>query len=81
MDVFSLLFYNCIVDEKKVGSVVVKGFIELMWLDLYNKGDVCYWEGFVIVYNLDNQFGKGSCIFVYLWCMFGEVIVGCIVML
>lgn len=80
MDVFILFYYNCIVDVKDVGVVVVEGFIELMWLDLYNKGDVCYCEGFVIEYNSSCMFGRGSCIFVYFWCMLGEVMVGCMVM-
>jgi hypothetical protein len=67
MDVPASPFYNRIVDEKKVGSAAVKGSTEPMRLDLHNKGDVRYREGFVIAHNPDNQPGKGSCIFAHLW--------------
>lgn len=72
MDVPASPFYNRIVDEKKVGSAAVKGSTEPMRLDLHNKGDVRYREGFVIAHNPDNQPGKGSCIFAHLWRQPGE---------
>lgn len=80
MDVPSSPFYNRIVDEKKVGSAAVKGSTEPMRLDLYNKGDVRYQEGFVIAHNPDNQPGKGSCIFAHLWRQPGEATAGCTAM-
>ena len=60
MDVPGSPFYNRIVDEKKVGNAAVKGSTEPMRLDLHNKGDVRYREGFVIAHNPDNQPGKGA---------------------
>ena len=80
MDVPSSPFYNRIVDEKKVGSAAVKGSTEPMRLDLHNKGDVRYQEGFVIAHNPDNQPGKGSCIFAHLWRQLGEATAGCTAM-
>ncbi|MBN5029620.1 L,D-transpeptidase family protein [Stenotrophomonas maltophilia] len=80
MDVPSSPFYNRIVDEKKVGSAAVKGSTEPMRLDLHNKGDVRYREGFVIAHNPGNQPGKGSCIFAHLWRTPGEATAGCTAM-
>lgn len=80
MDVPGSPFYNRIVDEKKVGSAAVKGSTEPMRLDLHNKGDVRYREGFVIAHNPDNQPGKGSCIFAHLWRTPGEATAGCTAM-
>lgn len=80
MDVPASPFYNRIVDEKKVGSAAVKGSTEPMRLDLHNKGDVRYREGFVIAHNPDNQPGKGSCIFAHLWRQPGEATAGCTAM-
>nr|WP_313270575.1 L,D-transpeptidase family protein [Stenotrophomonas geniculata] len=80
MDVPGSPFYNRIVDEKKVGSAAVKGSTEPMRLDLHNKGDVRYQEGFVIAHNPDNQPGKGSCIFAHLWRQPGEATAGCTAM-
>ncbi len=80
MDVPSSPFYNRIVDEKKVGSAAVKGSTEPMRLDLHNKGDVRYREGFVIAHNPDNQPSKGSCIFAHLWRTPGEATAGCTAM-
>lgn len=80
MDVPGSPFYNRIVDEKKVGSAAVKGSTEPMRLDLHNKGDVRYREGFVIAHNPDNQPGKGSCIFAHLWRAPGEATAGCTAM-
>jgi hypothetical protein len=51
-----------------------------MRLDLHNKGDVRYREGFVIAHNPDNQPGKGSCIFAHLWRKPGEATAGCTAM-
>lgn len=80
MDVPASPFYNRIVDEKKVGSAAVKGSTEPMRLDLHNKGDVRYREGFVIAHNPDNQPGQGSCIFAHLWRQPGEATAGCTAM-
>ncbi|CAM4455605.1 L,D-transpeptidase [Stenotrophomonas pavanii] len=80
MDVPASPFYNRIVDEKKVGSAAVKGSTEPMRLDLHNKGDVRYREGFVIAHNPDNRPGKGSCIFAHLWRQPGEATAGCTAM-
>lgn len=80
MDVPGSSFYNRIVDEKKVGNAAVKGSTEPMRLDLHNKGDVRYREGFVIAHNPDNQPGKGSCIFAHLWRQPGEATAGCTAM-
>ena len=80
MDVPGSPFYNRIVDEKKVGNAAVKGSTEPMRLDLHNKGDVRYREGFVIAHNPDNQPGKGSCIFAHLWRQPGEATAGCTAM-
>ncbi|HHA2819334.1 L,D-transpeptidase family protein [Stenotrophomonas maltophilia] len=80
MDVPDSPFYNRIVDEKKVGSAAVKGSTEPMRLDLHNKGDVRYQEGFMIAHNPDNQPGKGSCIFAHLWRTPGEATAGCTAM-
>ncbi|HGM7313047.1 TPA: L,D-transpeptidase family protein [Stenotrophomonas maltophilia] len=80
MDVPGSPFYNRIVDEKKVGSAAVKGSTEPMRLDLHDKGDVRYQEGFVIAHNPDNQPGKGSCIFAHLWRQPGEATAGCTAM-
>lgn len=80
MDVPASPFYNRIVDAKKVGSTAVAGSTEPMRLDLHNKGDVRYQEGFVIAHNPDNQPGKGSCIFAHLWRQPGEATAGCTAM-
>ena len=65
---------------EKVGSAAIKGSTEPMRLDLHNKGDVRYQEGFVIAHNPDNQPGKGSCIFAHLWRQPGEATAGCTAM-
>jgi hypothetical protein len=57
-----------------------QGSTEPMRLDLHNKGDVRYREGFVIAHNPDNQPGKGSCIFAHLWRQPGEATAGCTAM-
>ncbi|MBO8042497.1 hypothetical protein J6396_33130, partial [Pseudomonas aeruginosa] len=80
MDVPASPFYNRIVDAKKVGKAAVEGSTEPMRLDLHNKGDVRYQEGFVIAHNPDNQPGKGSCIFAHLWRQPGEATAGCTAM-
>jgi len=80
MDVPASPFYNRIVDANKVGSAAVKGSTEPMRLDLHNKGDVRYQQGFVIAHNPDNQPGKGSCIFAHLWRQPGEATAGCTAM-
>ncbi|PZP87452.1 MAG: hypothetical protein DI592_03605, partial [Stenotrophomonas maltophilia] len=80
MDVPASPFYNRIVDARKVGSAAVQGSTEPMRLDLRDKGDVRYQEGFVIAHNPRNQPGKGSCIFAHLWRAPGEATAGCTAM-
>ena len=80
MDVPASPFYNRIVDAEKVGTAAVAGSTEPMRLDLHNKGDVRYQEGFVIAHNPDNLPGKGSCIFAHLWRQPGEATAGCTAM-
>ncbi|HDS1040652.1 TPA: hypothetical protein QDZ42_003698 [Stenotrophomonas maltophilia] len=80
MDVPASPLYNRIVDARRVGSAAVAGSTEPMRLDLRDKGDVRYQEGFVIAHNPDNQPGKGSCIFAHLWRTPGEATAGCTAM-
>ena len=80
MDVPASPFYNRIVDAAKVGRAAVEGSTEPMRLDLHDKGDVRYQEGFVIAHNPQNQPGKGSCIFAHLWRQPGEATAGCTAM-
>ncbi len=80
MDVPASPLYNQIVDADKVGADAVKGSTEAMRLDLHNKGDVRYREGFVIEHNAAAVPGQGSCIFAHLWRAPGEATAGCTAM-
>ncbi len=80
MDVPASPLYNQIVDAAKVGEAAVKGSTEAMRLDLHNKGDRRYREGFVIEHNPAAVPGQGSCIFAHLWRQPGEATAGCTAM-
>ncbi|NYF37664.1 L,D-transpeptidase family protein [Stenotrophomonas sp. JAI102] len=80
MDVPGSRYYNRIVDAQDVGVAAVKGSTEPMRLDLHNKGDVRYREGFVIEHNSNHTPGAGSCIFAHLWRTPGEATAGCTAM-
>lgn len=80
MDVPASRYYNRIVDAADVGTAAVEGSTEPMRLDLHNKGDVRYREGFVIEHNSSRRPGKGSCIFAHLWRKPGEATAGCTAM-
>ncbi|MCD9088447.1 hypothetical protein [Stenotrophomonas sp. SY1] len=80
MDVPASPLYNRIVDAAKVGQDAVKGSTEAMRLDLHNKGDIRYREGFVIEHNPANVPGQGSCIFAHLRRAAGEATAGCTAM-
>ncbi|MBD3828063.1 MULTISPECIES: L,D-transpeptidase family protein [Stenotrophomonas] len=80
MDVPTSPHYNRIVDAKDVGAAAVEGSTEPMRLDLHNKGDVRYREGFVIEHNSSRTPGRGSCIFAHLWRTPGEATAGCTAM-
>lgn len=80
MDVPDSPLYNRIVDAEAVGSDAVEGSSEPMRLDLHNKGDRRYREGFVIEHNPRAEPGQGSCIFAHLWRQSGEATAGCTAM-
>lgn len=80
MDVPDSPYYNRIVDAEVVGAEAVEGSTEPMRLDLHNKGDVRYREGFVIEHNSSRTPGRGSCIFAHLWRTPGEATAGCTAM-
>lgn len=80
MDVPDSPYYNRIVDAEVVGAEAVEGSTEPMRLDLHNKGDVRYREGFVIEHNPRATPGRGSCIFAHLWRAPGEATAGCTAM-
>lgn len=80
MDVPASPLYNRIVDAAKVGTEAVKGSTEAMRLDLHNKGDIRYREGFVIEHNPANVPGQGSCIFAHLRRAASEATAGCTAM-
>lgn len=80
MDVPDSPYYNRIVDADSVGAEAVEGSTEPMRLDLHNKGDVRYQQGFVILHNPRNVPGQGSCIFAHLWRRHGEATAGCTAM-
>ncbi|WP_317450764.1 hypothetical protein [Stenotrophomonas lacuserhaii] len=80
MDVPDSPYYNRIVDAERVGAEAVEGSTEPMRLDLHNKGDVRYQQGFVINHNPRNVPGQGSCIFAHLWRREGEATAGCTAM-
>jgi L,D-peptidoglycan transpeptidase YkuD (ErfK/YbiS/YcfS/YnhG family) len=80
MDVPDSPYYNRIVDAEVVGADAVEGSTEPMRLDLHNKGDVRYREGFVIEHNPKATPGRGSCIFAHLWRTAGEATAGCTAM-
>ncbi|MGH8037856.1 MAG: L,D-transpeptidase family protein [Stenotrophomonas sp.] len=80
MDVPDSKYYNRIVDAEVVGAEAVEGSTEPMRLDLHNKGDVRYREGFVIEHNPGATPGRGSCIFAHLWRTPGEATAGCTAM-
>jgi len=80
MDVPDSPSYTRIVDAEVVGSDAVEGSTEPMRLDLHNKGDVRYREGFVIEHNPKAEPRRGSCIFAHLWRTPGEATAGCTAM-
>lgn len=80
MDVPTSRLYNRIVDAEDVGAAAVQGSTEPMRLDLHNKGDLRYREGFVIEHNSSRTPGGGSCIFAHLWRKPGEPTAGCTAM-
>lgn len=80
MDVPDSPLYGRIVDAEVVGSEAVEGSSEPMRLDLHNKGDRRYREGFVIEHNPRAEPGQGSCIFAHLWRQSGEATAGCTAM-
>lgn len=80
MDVPDSKYYNRIVDADVVGADAVEGSTEPMRLDLHNKGDVRYREGFVIEHNPNAVPRRGSCIFAHLWRTPGEATAGCTAM-
>lgn len=80
MDVPDSPYYNRIVDAEVVGNDAVEGSTEPMRLDLHNKGDVRYREGFVIEHNPKGEARRGSCIFAHLWRTPGEATAGCTAM-
>lgn len=80
MDVPDSKYYNRIVDAEVVGADAVEGSTEPMRLDLHNKGDVRYREGFVIEHNPNAEPRRGSCIFAHLWRTPGEATAGCTAM-
>ena len=80
MDVPDSKYYNRIVDAEVVGAEAVEGSTEPMRLDLHNKGDVRYREGFVIEHNPKAVPRGGSCIFAHLWRTPGEATAGCTAM-
>ncbi|NWF34473.1 hypothetical protein HH110_15645 [Stenotrophomonas sp. SAM-B] len=80
MDVPDSPYYNRIVDADVVGAEAVAGSTEPMRLDLHNKGDRRYREGFVIEHNPKATPGGGSCIFAHLWRTPGEATAGCTAM-
>ncbi|MEG2804135.1 L,D-transpeptidase family protein [Stenotrophomonas sp.] len=80
MDVPDSPYYNRIVDAEVVGAEAVEGSTEPMRLDLHNKGDVRYRQGFVIEHNPAAVPGRGSCIFAHLWRTPGEPTAGCTAM-
>lgn len=80
MDVPDSKYYNRIVDAEVVGADGVEGSTEPMRLDLHNKGDVRYREGFVIEHNPTAEPRRGSCIFAHLWRTPGEATAGCTAM-
>ncbi len=80
MDVPDSKYYNRIVDAEVVGAEAVEGSTEPMRLDLHNKGDVRYRQGFVIEHNPGAEPRRGSCIFAHLWRTPGEATAGCTAM-
>ena len=80
MDVPDSAYYNRVVDADVVGAEAVAGSTEPMRLDLHNKGDRRYREGFVIEHNPKATPGGGSCIFAHLWRTPGEATAGCTAM-
>ncbi|WP_457318052.1 L,D-transpeptidase family protein [Stenotrophomonas sp. P5_B8] len=80
MDVPDSPYYNRIVDAEVVGTDAVEGSTEPMRLDLHNKGDARYREGFVIEHNPKAEPRRGSCIFAHLWRTPGEPTAGCTAM-
>lgn len=77
IDVPGSPLYNRIVDAEQVGAQAVQGSTEPMRLDLHNRGDIRYREGFVILHNAQARPGQGSCIFAHLRRDPGEATSGC----
>lgn len=80
MDVVDSPLYSRIVDAREVGDAAVQGSTEPMRLDLHNKGDQRYANGFVIEHNAQAAKGAGSCIFAHLWGKPGQATAGCTAM-
>ena len=81
IDVPESPLYNRIVDRSLAKAPGLDRSTEPMRLDLHNKGDQRYREGFVIEHNLDGKVARGgSCIFAHLWGEPGQATAGCTAM-
>ena len=81
IDVPESPLYNRIVDRSLAKAPGLDKSTEPMRLDLHNKGDQRYREGFVIEHNQDGQVARGgSCIFAHLWGHPGQPTAGCTAM-
>ena len=81
IDVPASPLYNRIVDRSITKAPGLDQSTEPMRLDLHNKGDQRYREGFVIEHNVDGKVASGgSCIFAHLWGQPGQATAGCTAM-
>ena len=81
IDVPASPLYNRIVDRSLAKAPGLDQSSEPMRLDLHNKGDQRYREGFVIEHNTDGKVARGgSCIFAHLWGQPGQATAGCTAM-
>ena len=81
IDVPASNYYNKIIDRSTVKAPLLDQSSEPMRLDLHNKGDQRYREGFVIEHNTDGKVARGgSCIFAHLWGQPGQATAGCTAM-
>jgi L,D-peptidoglycan transpeptidase YkuD (ErfK/YbiS/YcfS/YnhG family) len=80
IDVNGSEYYNQIVDEKVVGTEVVKDSTEPMRRDTHKDNQDIYKKGLVVDHNLANKSGQGSCIFLHIWFGPGVPTAGCTAM-
>lgn len=80
IDVNGSEYYNQIVDEKDVGSEVVKDSTEPMRRDIHKDNQDIYKKGLVVDHNSNNKSGQGSCIFLHIWFGPGVPTAGCTAM-